>query len=198
MYWPGWVSGLVLSVLIVLYFWVTGRLLSSSGRVSMIVDRMRLGPDALDDASPEEIAAAMRRASIEAFGEEAVAEAESRALVEREPEQEHATRPRAKVTWLGHLAFLTGLLVAGRVSRSEAPFSWTLGEGVWAGTLPESALPAVLLIAGVLVGFGTRMAGGCPLGHGLIGMARGQRGSIASGLSFFAAGVGATWLLGLW
>jgi uncharacterized membrane protein YedE/YeeE len=58
-------------------------------------------------------------------------------------------------------------------------------------------LPYLLLFAGVLVGFGTRMAGGCPIGHGLCGMAQGQAGSWAAGLAFFAAGVGLAFLVGV-
>jgi hypothetical protein len=189
-YWPGWVSGVVLSVLIVAYFWVTGRLVSSSGRVTVVIDRLRHGPQPQCSSRPAELtelAEAMRLASIEAFGEEAV-----EALSRREPEPERPpsnVRPRMLLSWSSHLIFLVGMLLGGRVSRPGAPLSWSLGEGVWAGSLSQAVLPVVLLLAGVLVGFGTRMAGGCPIGHGLCGMARGQAGSWAAGLSFFGAGV---------
>jgi uncharacterized membrane protein YedE/YeeE len=88
------------------------------------------------------------------------------------------------------------MALGGRVSRLGAPIEWTLGEGVWAGVVSEPSLPYLLLIAGVLVGFGTRMAAGCPIGHGLCGMPRGQAGSWASALAFFGAGVGVSFLLG--
>lgn len=193
-YWPGWVSGIALAILVIAYFWFTGRLVSSSGRVSMVIDRLRHGPQQELDATPEELAAALRQATIEAFGQRAVDEASAS---QREPTvapraEQHATskaRPRADVTWVGHLAFLIGIVIGGRLSAPTAAFGWTLGEGVLDGVVSESALPYVLLFAGVLVGFGTRMAGGCPIGHGLCGMARGQAGSWAAGLAFFAAGV---------
>jgi uncharacterized membrane protein YedE/YeeE len=189
-YWPGWLSGVVLSLLIVAYFWVTGRLVSSSGRVSVLVDRLRHGRQPECSTRPAEIselAEAMRLASIEAFGAEAV-----EAVVRQEQESEPVPaklRPRMLLSWSSHLLFLVGMLLGGRLSRPGAPLSWTLGEGVWAGTISQTLLPVVLLLAGVLVGFGTRMAGGCPIGHGLCGMARGQAGSWAAGLSFFGAGV---------
>lgn len=201
-FWPGWVSGVVLSVLIVAYFWITGRLLSSSGRVTVIIDRLRYGAQPEPDATPEELAEALRLASIEAFGASAVEEA-LRSSAERGTGQ-HAppttadaarVRPRSNVTWVGHLAFLFGLVIGGRVAQPLAPLTWSLGERIWAGVVPSAALPYVLLLAGVLVGFGTRMAGGCPIGHGLCGMARGQAGSWASGIAFFAGGVALTWLV---
>jgi hypothetical protein len=186
---------LVLAALVVAYFWITGRLVSSSGRVSVLIDRWRHGACSENDASPDDLVEALRLASIERFGASAV-EAEL-AVRPAAPQTEPTNvRPRANVTWVGHLLFLLGLVIGGRLSRPEAPLSWTLGEGVWAGWLTEASLPGVLLVAGVLVGFGTRMAGGCPIGHGLCGMARGQTGSWASGLAFFAAGVGLWFLLG--
>lgn len=187
-YWPGWLSGLVLSALLIAYFWSTGRYLSSSGRISILVDQLRGCPPTELEASPQELAEAIRRASIEAFGAGAVADAEQRAAHERQAARV-AVRPRAALTWVSHVVFLVGLVLGGRLAFPSAPLAWTLGEGVWAGKLVPSALPYALAIAGVLIGFGTRMAGGCPIGHGLCGMARGQSGSWAAGLAFFGAGV---------
>ena len=60
-------------------------------------------------------------------------------------------------------AFLTGLTVA--------PLLYRLGGG----PLPDlnSAAPfAVVVAAGLLVGFGTRLGSGCTSGHGVCGLAR--------------------------
>lgn len=48
---------------------------------------------------------------------------------------------------------------------------------------------AVIGLGGVLVGAGTRMARGCTSGHGLCGVARIERGSLASTMAFFGTGV---------
>jgi uncharacterized membrane protein YedE/YeeE len=48
---------------------------------------------------------------------------------------------------------------------------------------------------GIVVGFGTRMAGGCTSGHGLSGCSRLQIGSLASTATFMAAAVAMTFLL---
>jgi len=51
---------------------------------------------------------------------------------------------------------------------------------------PESAL--VLLLAGLLVGFGTRLGSGCTSGHGICGMSRLSPRSIVATATFIASG----------
>jgi uncharacterized membrane protein YedE/YeeE len=62
---------------------------------------------------------------------------------------------------------------------------------VWPAQLDLSALPALpgLAIAGLLVGFGTRLGNGCTSGHGVCGIARGSRRSMLATVTFMAAGV---------
>lgn len=45
----------------------------------------------------------------------------------------------------------------------------------------------VMAIAGLLVGFGTRLGGGCTSGHGVCGVGVGEKNSIAATLIFMAA-----------
>jgi uncharacterized membrane protein YedE/YeeE len=77
------------------------------------------------------------------------------------------------------LAFLAGLLTGGVailvVNRSALAFA---GE--------QTVLTAA--VAGVLVGFGTRLGNGCTSGHGLCGVARLSRRSITATLVFMATG----------
>ena len=47
----------------------------------------------------------------------------------------------------------------------------------------------VMAIAGLLVGFGTRLGGGCTSGHGVCGVGMGAKDSIAATLIFMAAGM---------
>jgi uncharacterized protein len=59
------------------------------------------------------------------------------------------------------LLFLLGLLAAG------------IGFAKFTDRIPAPALPLVpLALAGVLVGFGTRLGGGCTSGHGVCGLSR--------------------------
>lgn len=45
----------------------------------------------------------------------------------------------------------------------------------------------MLAVAGFLVGVGISLAGGCTFGHGITGLARGQKASFLSVLLFFTA-----------
>jgi uncharacterized membrane protein YedE/YeeE len=75
------------------------------------------------------------------------------------------------------MAFLAGLLLAPCLA------------GVW-HALPAPALVAgtpVMALAGLLVGIGTRLAGGCTSGHGVCGIARGSPRSLAATATFVAA-----------
>ena len=46
----------------------------------------------------------------------------------------------------------------------------------------------VLIVAGVLVGFGTRLGGGCTSGHGVCGVSRLSRASLVATATFIATG----------
>ena len=51
-----------------------------------------------------------------------------------------------------------------------------------------AAGPATLIVGGLLVGVGTRLANGCTSGHGVCGLARLSPRSLAATLAFMAAG----------
>lgn len=76
------------------------------------------------------------------------------------------------------VAFLLGLVVTGAVAGRLQPeaFAYT----------PTRSLP-VLVLAGLLVGFGTRLGNGCTSGHGVCGLARLSRRSLAGTASFMVA-----------
>lgn len=80
--------------------------------------------------------------------------------------------------------FLGGLLAGGLLLVILAPDS--LGGG------PSRPLPAVAL-AGLLVGFGARVGGGCTSGHGICGIGRLSRRSIVATGTFMATGAAAAW-----
>jgi hypothetical protein len=76
------------------------------------------------------------------------------------------------------LAFVLGLVAAPLLYRLFSP-------------LPEVRIDAgwpVLILAGLLVGLGTRYASGCTSGHGVCGISRFSRRSLVATLVFMAAG----------
>ena len=81
----------------------------------------------------------------------------------------------SQVPW--RVAFVAGLIIGPVV----------VGLATGAMPLPEiQAEWPVLAIAGLLVGFGTRLGSGCTSGHGVCGMARGSGRSIAATMVFMA------------
>jgi uncharacterized membrane protein YedE/YeeE len=89
-----------------------------------------------------------------------------------------AAATRGDRSW--RLAFIAGLLVGG--------VGLTLVRRDLVALASEQTIGASIL-AGVLVGVGTRMSHGCTSGHGLCGIARLSKRSIIATLIFMAAGV---------
>ena len=86
-------------------------------------------------------------------------------------------RPRSgDFAW--RLAFVTGLFVA--------PWVYA-GFAARPVAMIEAGFP-ILVVAGLLVGIGTRFAGGCTSGHGVCGLSRLSPRSLIATLSFMAAG----------
>lgn len=90
------------------------------------------------------------------------------------------------------LPLLGGLVIGGFLSAvlggGWEP-TWDLGRfDAEIGWGPAGKV-AWMFAGGLLVGFGTRLAGGCTSGHGIFGMSNFQIPSIVSTVSFMAAGV---------
>jgi uncharacterized membrane protein YedE/YeeE len=86
-------------------------------------------------------------------------------------------RPRSgDYAW--RIAFVAGLIAAPVLYQRIAQ-------------LPESRIDAdwgTLILAGLLVGFGTRLGSGCTSGHGVCGLSRLSPRSLVATLTFMAAG----------
>ena len=54
---------------------------------------------------------------------------------------------------------------------------------------------SILLVAGLLVGFGSRYAGGCTSGHGIVGLSSLATESFIAVAGFFIGGLIMTWLI---
>jgi uncharacterized protein len=100
----------------------------------------------------------------------------------------------------GRIAGISGILGGLLVAKVKDDRAWRgaflLGliagaalYGAWRGSLPlqMEVHGPVLLIAGLLVGIGTRLGSGCTSGHGVCGLARRSPRSLLATLSFMAA-----------
>ncbi len=76
-------------------------------------------------------------------------------------------------------AFFAGLI--------GAPMIWTLVT--YRPEVTVVASPAILILAGLLVGFGTQMGAGCTSGHGVCGLSRFSPRSAVAVATFMAVGV---------
>lgn len=102
---------------------------------------------------------------------------------------------------LGRVAGVSGILgslLRPRSGDAPAQFAFVAGliaapllMGAAGAPLPaisvDASLPAVIA-GGVLVGYGTRLGGGCTSGHGVCGIARFSTRSLAATALFMAAG----------
>lgn len=81
--------------------------------------------------------------------------------------------------WRGRAAFALGLVMA-------APVAMMLGGADFPAPITSS--PVVLVMAGLLVGFGATLGGGCTSGHGVCGLARLSARSAVAVVTFMTTG----------
>ena len=103
--------------------------------------------------------------------------------------------------WLGR--YFVGLLLGGLVSAVCAgSFSVDSSLPGLAAVYPYALVSqaGVLFAAGLCIGFGTRMSGGCTSGHCIVGVSALQPPSVAATATFFATGIiasfAAEWIRG--
>lgn len=77
-------------------------------------------------------------------------------------------------------AFVAGLVIAGVFARMFAP-------GLFAA-MPATRTLSIIAIAGILVGFGTRLGNGCTSGHGVCGLSRFSVRSLVATVTFIGVG----------
>jgi uncharacterized protein len=102
----------------------------------------------------------------------------------------------------GRVAGISGIL-AGCVSLAGGDWRWRaafivglimapLTGGIAGYALAEPHMPenwAVVIVAGLLVGFGTKLGGGCTSGHGVCGVSRFSPRSLTATVVFFVTAI---------
>lgn len=82
--------------------------------------------------------------------------------------------------------FLLGLLAGGAVVSLSRPEAFTI-------TVSRS--PVALVVAGLLVGYGTSLGSGCTSGHGVCGVSRLSPRSLMATLTFMAFGAATVFVI---
>lgn len=198
-YLPFGLAALALASVPLLHWWLLRRPVAVSGRYSALIDRVRHGaPEhgAEPPMSEAEMIAAMRAMTEQEFGSESVEAESPHATVGSTEAPERASNDIA-----GHVLFLLGLALGGALfTLLTTGFVPTFG--LRSTLLPQRIGDSpvvgslVLFAGGLLVGVGTRMAGGCTSGHGLCGVSQLQPGSLIATIAFFGAGVATSFALG--
>jgi hypothetical protein len=102
----------------------------------------------------------------------------------------------------GRIAGISGMF-AGLLDRDSDDKSWRIAfiaglilapviAGLIGYQMPKPQMPSswtVIVAAGLLVGFGTRLGGGCTSGHGICGIARLSGRSIAATVIFMLTAI---------
>jgi uncharacterized membrane protein YedE/YeeE len=95
-------------------------------------------------------------------------------------------KPKTENLW--RYFFLVGLILGAIIMKYYRPdlFNYNIEFPMWK-----------VLISGLLVGFGTRLGGGCTSGHGVCGMARMAKRSFVATATFIGFGILTVFVRGL-
>lgn len=197
-YWPWWLGAIALAAVTLLNFFLVGRLLGVSGSWAKVVgwkdDQERsaelksLAEDdgEMGDALLAETLAEFGDASMEGVDTDSSAGAEN-------------TIPTAEHTpWTVHLVFLLCMTVGGYIaSVTHGDFNIELTLSPLHSQIfgEDWEVWLALLLGGVMVGFGTQMAGGCTSGHGLSGCATLIPASIVATITFMISAIFLSFLM---
>lgn len=201
-YWPSWAGALGLGAVTVAFPLVLGRRLGISGAWERVLhwtsERDAERADAvLDDA--DAFAAALAAETSAQFGAASVdggGGSGGSATVTAPPASAGPIERRLPLN--SQLVLLVSVLVGGFLAavvsgrfeiRTDmgAAFDVLVTDGPW--------MWVVLFVGGLLVGVGTRMAGGCSSGHGLSGCSRLEPESLVATAVFFAAAVATSFMI---
>ena len=112
--------------------------------------------------------------------------------------QVYFCRERLHGRGMWRIPFLMGLVLGGVLSRvSLGGWSLTWNLGMWDSAIGWDAPGKMIwmVVGGFLIGFGTRMAGGCTSGHGIFGISNFEKASYVATISFMVAGMITTQLV---
>lgn len=137
------------------------------------------------------VKAALEKATAEHMA--GLSEEQREMLASRQCSTDKRSGPKpVQVSLSASAIYLVFIVVGGFLGQSLSQ-TWSLSfqpEEAFQRLVAGSEWSIVaLVLGGVLVGFGTAMAGGCTSGHGLSGTARLQPGSLASTASFFGTAI---------
>lgn len=196
-YWPWWAGAIALALVTIGYTVMTDRQFGVSGAWDRVLhwrdERELARLRAQDDRD--------QRALVEALSAMSPGGADPAAPAPQpgRPERPGVRPPPRPAPLVSQAALLVSILIGGFVA-AVASGRFEIRPDMGAGfselvTDNPITMVVVLFIGGLLVGFGTRLAGGCSSGHGLHGCGRLYPASIVATAVFFGTAAGVSFLL---
>ncbi len=188
-YWPWWIGALALGGITIGFTLSIGRPLGVSGSWAKVVgwrEERKLGKAAEGLQPGSQMAHdAFLEATLAEFGEGA----DNAGTAAQTPARNTTA---LNIPWTVHLVFLFctflgAFLATYYVGNFHVHFELSALFTRFSGGQWQSLV--ALLLGGMMVGFGTQMAGGCTSGHGLSGCSRLVPASLLATLSFFGMAV---------
>ncbi|MFM9441877.1 YeeE/YedE family protein [Streptomyces acidiscabies] len=200
-YWPWWAGAVALAVLTISHALATDRSFGVSGAWERVLHwRREAEVERVEARFADErvLAAALGAATAEHFGTAPVSATPEPPAPTAVPDKDgrRPPRPAPLVTQAVLLVsiFVGGLIAA--VTSGRFRLRLDMGAGYRDVVTGNPVVMVVLLfVGGVLVGFGTRLAGGCTSGHGLNGCGRLNPVSLVATATFCATAVVVSFLL---
>lgn len=204
-YWSWWIGALALGLFAVVFSLLTGKPLGVSGSWLSIARRK---DDAILKASAEVLGGDQEQVkddlmamTMAEFGEDILSNNPQRREGESNAEVTNELKLKQDYTpWTVHVLFLVSMFLGSYIaSITTGEFSLSTELSAIHAKIFENTGEAwfALLFGGMMVGFGTQMAGGCTSGHGLSGCAQLIPASLLSTVIFFGSATALTFLMNM-
>lgn len=201
-YWPWWEGAVALALITIIHTLATDRFLGVSSSWDRVVHwraQRRVERVEAQFADDRALAEALTAATPEELVDSGESSDRTTVATTQTPATPSETAPRRSTPMVTHAIFLLSILLGGWIAAEMSgrfalrhTVDGTFRELVTAD--PVTAL-VVLFAGGVLVGFGTRLAGGCTSGHGLSGCGLLRPVSLMATAVFFSTAVAVSFLL---
>lgn len=195
-YWPWWLGALGLWGVCCANFILLRRLLGVSGSWAKVVGWRESRK--LEKASQhlvqnqDEISSALMAETLAEFGEDALQEFQSKPEAVVEKKKVALDNLESSTPWTVHLTFLICMFI-GAIGIASVTGQFELRHELSPVHSQIFGEPwevwLALLFGGMMVGFGTQMAGGCSSGHGLSGCARLIPASLLATMVFMVSAI---------
>ena len=204
-YWSWWLGALVLGLFAIIFTFLTGKPLGVSGSWLSIArrkdDAILKESAKILEGDQDQIKDDLLAMTMAEFGEGVVEDIPQRREGEENSTASSSSSMKQDYTpWTVHVVFLVTMFIGSYLaSVTTGEFSLSIQLSNLHSEIFENTGEAwlALLFGGMMVGFGTQMAGGCTSGHGLSGTAQLIPASLVSTVIFFSSASALTFLMNM-